>query len=157
MLQIGDPAPGFTLPRDDGPPLSLADRRGSTTVLFFYPRDATPGCTTQARDFSQQRAAFEALGAQAWGISRDTLASHARFRAKQELEIPLLSDAQNAPEDGVCALYGVWKEKTLYGKTHMGIERSTFVIGPEGTITHLWRKVRVPGHVEAVRAALDAA
>ncbi|KAF0677626.1 peroxiredoxin [Profundibacterium mesophilum] len=154
MPETGEIAPDFTLPRDDGPPLTLSDQRGQRVVLFFYPRDATAGCTAQARGFSERLDAFTALGTQVWGISRDSLASHARFREKHALRVPLLSDAQEPAENGVCALYGVWREKKLYGRVHMGILRSTFLIGADGRIAASWTGVRVPGHVDAVYDAI---
>ena len=121
-------------------------------VLFFYPRDDTSGCTKEAIAFSQMQGDFADLGVAVWGISKDTLASHAKFAGKHALSVPLLSDA----ESDVCERYGVWKEKSMYGKTFMGIERSTFLIAADGTIAQVWRKVKVPGHAEAVLEAARA-
>ncbi len=149
MPKISDPAPDFTLPRDGGGDVRLADLRGGGVVLFFYPRDDTPGCTKESIGFSQTLQSFSDAGVQVFGISRDTVESHDKFVAKYQLTIGLLSD-----EDGkTCEAYGVWKEKSMYGKTFMGIERSTFLIGSDGRIKKLWRKVKVPGHVQDVLAA----
>lgn len=153
MPDIGDNAPDFTLPRDGGQSVALSDLRGSKVVLFFYPRDDTPGCTKEAIGFSAVLGAFEAAGAKVFGISRDTVAKHDKFVAKHDLTTPLLSD-----EDGaICEAYGVWVEKNMYGKKSMGIERSTFLIDGEGRIAQIWRKVKVPGHVEAVLEAVQGA
>lgn len=146
MIDIGSPAPDFTLPRDGGTTVTLSELRPAPVVLFFYPRDNTKGCTLEAQDFTAQKAAFEAAGVQVFGVSKDSVASHDKFRDKQGLGVPLLSDAEGT----VCEDYGVWAEKTMYGKTHMGIVRSTFLIDGTGTVAGVWRKVRVPGHVEAV-------
>ena len=149
MPDIDDIAPDFTLPRDGGGTLTLSDLRGSAVVLFFYPRDDTPGCTRESIGFSDRLQEFADAGARVIGISRDSVARHDRFVAKHGLKVALLSD-----EDGsVCEAWGVWVEKKNYGRAYMGIERSTFLIGPDGRIARVWRKVRVAGHVEAV---LDA-
>ncbi|WP_171204943.1 peroxiredoxin [Ruegeria sp. HKCCA0235A] len=152
MPDVSDIAPDFTLPRDGGGEVTLSALRGSTVVLFFYPRDDTPGCTKESIGFSEQLQAFADAGAQVFGISRDSVAKHDKFVAKHGLTTPLLSD-ENAT---VCEDYGVWVEKNMYGRKSMGIERSTFIIDPEGKIARVWRKVKVPGHVdealEAVRA-----
>lgn len=147
-----EPAADFTLPREDGSAVSLRELRGMKVVLFFYPRDNTPTCTLEAQDFTALQAEFAQAGAVVMGISRDSVASHQKFCAKANLALPLLSD-----EDGaVCEAYGVWVEKTLYGKTSMGIERSTFLIDAEGRIAQVWRKVKQKGHAEAVLEALRA-
>lgn len=146
------PAPGFTLPSDDGNDISLSALRGAPVVLFFYPRDNTPGCTNEAKDFSRLLGEFAALGVTVLGVSKDSLASHAKFREKQALTIPLLSDEHGS----ACEDFGVWKEKKMYGKTFMGIERSTFLIDGEGQVVRAWRKVKVPGHAEEVLAAAKA-
>lgn len=151
-LTQGDSAPDFTLPRDTGEALSLSDQRGHPVVLFFYPKDNTPGCTTEALDFTAQLSAFQAAGAVVWGISKDSLRKHENFRKKHELRVELLSDA----EAGVCETYGTWVEKKMYGKTFWGIERSTFVIDAQGQIAAAWRKVKVPGHVDEVLTAVQA-
>ncbi len=149
MIDAGDTAPEFTLPRDGGGEVTLSDLRPQTVVLYFYPKDDTPGCTKEAQGFTEHLAAFEAAGAVVLGVSKDPVAKHDKFVAKYDLGIGLLSDA----EGDVCERYGTWVEKKMYGKTYMGIERSTFVINGDGVVTHAWRKVKVPGHVEAV---LDA-
>lgn len=150
MPELNDLAPDFTLPRDGGDKVTLSDLRGSKVVLFFYPRDDTPGCTKESIGFSADLDAFAKARAQVFGISKDSVASHEKFAAKHSLTTPLLSD-----EDGsVCEDYGVWVEKKMYGKTFMGIERATVLIDAEGKIAKLWRKVKVPGHVDEVLAAV---
>jgi peroxiredoxin Q/BCP len=153
MLNPSDPAPDFTLPlAQNGGEITLADLRGKSIVLFFYPRDNTPGCTKESIGFSNQLQAFADAGAQVFGISRDSLRKHDNFIAKHGLTTALLSDADGT----TCEDYGTWKEKTLYGKKHWGIERSTFLIDAEGRIAQIWRKVKVDGHVEDVLAAAQA-
>lgn len=148
----GDAAPDITLPRDGGGTVSLSDFSGKAIVLYFYPKDDTPGCTTEALDFTAAQPDFAAAGAVVLGVSKDPVAKHDKFVAKREIAIPLLSDA----EGDVCERYGVWGEKQMYGKTFMGIERSTFLIAPDGRIARIWRKVKVPGHVDAVLEAVRA-
>ncbi len=152
MPEVSDIAPDFTLPRDGGGEVSLSEQRGRAVVLFFYPRDDTPGCTKESIGFSEQLQAFADAGANVFGISRDTVAKHDKFVAKHGLTTPLLSD------DGqtVCEDYGVWVEKNMYGRKSMGIERSTFLIDAEGKIARVWRKVKVPGHVDEVLEAARA-
>lgn len=146
----GDQAPDFTLPATGGQALSLSGLRGKRVVLFFYPKDDTSACTKEALAFSSSAAKFGARKTVLVGVSRDSMASHERFAAKHGLKMRLASD-----EDGaVCEAYGVWKEKKLYGRTYMGIERSTFLIGADGVILRTWRKVKVEGHAEDVLAAL---
>ena len=152
MPEIADPAPDFTLPVTGGGEVTLSALQGSPVVLFFYPRDDTPGCTKENIGFSESLKDFEAAGAKVFGISRDTMAKHDKFAAKHDLTVPLLSDV----EGEVTEAYGVWVEKSMYGKTSMGIERSTFLIGADGKIAQIWRKVKVPGHVEAVLEAVRA-
>ncbi len=147
---VGDKAPDFDLPRDGGETVALSAYLGKRVVLFFYPRDDTPGCTNEAIGFTAALPDFQALDAEVLGISKDSVKSHGKFAEKHRLGVPLLSDEQG----DTCERYGTWVEKNLYGRTHMGIERSTFVIGPDGVLTHVWRKVRVPGHVEAVLETL---
>ncbi|MFW5661611.1 MAG: thioredoxin-dependent thiol peroxidase [Oceanicaulis sp.] len=151
-LQPGSKAPGFTLPADGGREVSLSDYAGKPVVLYFYPKDDTPGCTKEAIGFSENIEAFEAAGAAVIGVSKDTAAKHDKFKARHDLKVVLVSDA----EGDVCERYGVWTEKQMYGKTYMGIERATFLIGADGTIKDVWRKVKVPGHVEAVLEAVKA-
>ncbi|WP_299944688.1 peroxiredoxin [uncultured Ruegeria sp.] len=152
MPEISDIAPDFTLPRDGGGEVSLSEQRGHAVVLFFYPRDDTPGCTKESIGFSEQLQAFADAGAHVFGISRDTVAKHDKFVAKHGLTTPLLSD------DGqtVCEEFGVWVEKNMYGRKSMGIERSTFLIDTDGKIARVWRKVKVPGHVDEVLEAVRA-
>ena len=150
MPEISDLAPEFTLPRDGGGEVTLSDLRGRAVVLFFYPRDDTPGCTKESIGFSEQLAAFSEAGAEVFGISRDSIAKHDKFVAKHGLTTPLLSDEGST----VCEDYGVWVEKNMYGKKSMGIERSTFLIDARGRIARIWRKVKVPGHVDEVLEAV---
>ncbi|TVP71460.1 MAG: thioredoxin-dependent thiol peroxidase [Rhodobacteraceae bacterium] len=152
MAQIGETAPDFTLPRDGGGDVTLSAVKPAKVVLYFYPRDDTPGCTTEALEFTAQIAEFEAAGAKVIGISKDTVAKHDKFIAKHDLGVILASDA----DSDVCERYGVWVEKSMYGKTSMGIERASFLIDSEGRIAQVWRKVKAKGHaaevLEAVRA-----
>ena len=150
MFDLFDPAPDVTLPADADKQVSLATLKGQKVVLFFYPRDNTPGCTKEAIGFTEALNEFESAGAKVFGVSKDSLASHERFIAKKELGMPLLSDEHG----DVCERYGVWKEKNMYGKKFMGIERSTFLINDEGRIAKIWRKVKVDGHVAEVLAAV---
>lgn len=150
-LSVGDTAPAIALPRDGGETVDLAAMTGQKVVVYFYPKDDTPGCTKEAIGFTEAAADFAAAGAVVWGVSKDSVAKHEKFRAKYELGIPLLSD-----EDGsVCEDYGVWVEKNMYGKKYMGIERATYLIDSDGKIAQIWRKVKVPGHVDAVLAAVQ--
>ncbi|NNU80652.1 peroxiredoxin [Halovulum dunhuangense] len=150
--QPGENAPDFTLPRDGGQTVSLADFAGKALVLYFYPKDDTGGCTKEAVAFSGLLDDFHAAGAAVLGVSKDTVAKHEKFVAKHDLTVPLLSDA----EGDLCERYGAWVEKSMYGKSYMGIERCTFLIGPDGTIARVWRKVKVPGHAEEVLDAVRA-
>ncbi len=152
MSLQGLPAPAFTLPRDGGGSVSLSDFKDAPVVLYFYPKDDTPGCTKEAIGFTEQKAAFAAAGAVVIGVSKDTVAKHDKFIAKHDLDVILGAD-----EDGtVCEAYGVWVEKQMYGKTYMGIERATFLIDADGNVAQEWRKVRVKGHVDAVLEATKA-
>ncbi len=150
MLTTGDTAPDFTLPRDGGATVELAAFRGTPVVLYFYPKDDTPGCTTEAVDFTAAGADFAAAGASVIGISKDSVASHDKFAKKHGLGIILASDA----DGDTCERYGVWGEKSMYGKTFMGIERATFLIDGEGRIARAWPKVKVAGHVAEVLEAV---
>ena len=132
--------------------MTLSALRPAPVVLYFYPRDDTPGCTKEAIGFTEALAQFNAAGATVLGVSKDSIAKHGKFRAKYELGIPLLSDA----ESDVCERYGVWVEKAMYGKTFLGIERATFLIDGSGNIERIWRKVKVPGHVAEVLEAVQA-
>ncbi|MEQ8834988.1 MAG: thioredoxin-dependent thiol peroxidase [Miltoncostaeaceae bacterium] len=149
-LDVGDPAPDFSLQADDGSTVTLSGLRGGRVVIYFYPKDATPGCTTQACEYRDAAPDFEAAGATVLGISPDPVASHQRFAAKQGLNFPLLSD----PEHEVAEAYGVWVQKSMYGKTYMGIERSSFVIGADGTIEQARYKVKSKGDAAGALAAL---
>jgi peroxiredoxin Q/BCP len=149
-LEIGDKAPGFRLPADGGKECDLAAYAGKTVVLYFYPRDDTPGCTTEAQGFRDLMPEFENCGAVVIGVSRDTVKKHDRFKEKHDLNFPLISDADGT----LCEDYGVWVEKKNYGRTYMGIERSTFLIDGQGKLRQIWRKVRVKGHVDAVLEAV---
>lgn len=148
-LEPGDPAPDFDLPTDGGR-AALADYRGRKLVLFFYPKDDTPGCTNENVAFSAAKADFEAAGAALLGVSRDSVKRHAGFRRKHGLTVDLASDADN----DVIERYGAWVEKTLYGRAYMGIDRSTWLVDGQGVIRRVWRKVRVPGHVAEVLEAV---
>ena len=148
-LAVGDIAPDFDLPSDDATHVQLSSLKGQKVVLYFYPKDDTSGCTKEAIGFTEAAADFEKSGAKILGVSKDTVAKHAKFRDKHNLGVTLLSDA----EGDVCERYGVWVQKQMYGKTYMGIERATFLIDEDGKIAQIWRKVRVPGHVEAVLEA----
>ncbi|GGO51920.1 peroxiredoxin Q/BCP [Roseovarius pacificus] len=152
MPDTGQTAPDFTLPRDGGDQITLSALRPAPVVLFFYPRDDTSGCTREAIAFTALQGEFEAAGAHILGISKDTVARHDKFRDKHDLGVPLLSDA----EADICEQYGVWKEKSMYGKKFWGIERSTFLIDGSGQIARVWRKVKVPGHAEEVLQAVNA-
>ena len=152
MPELSHPAPEFNLPVTGGGHISLSDLRGAPVVLFFYPRDDTPGCTKESIGFSEHLDAFKAAGAKVFGISRDTLAKHDKFIAKHDLTVPLLSD-----ENGeMTERYGVWVEKNMYGKKSMGIERATYLVDAQGNIARIWRKVKVAGHVEDVLQAVQA-
>ncbi len=146
MLQTGDPAPDFTMEADKGGPVSLKDLRGKTVVLYFYPKDDTPGCTRESCAFRDHFPSFQGRDVQIYGVSCDDIPSHEKFAAKYDLPFPLLSD----PDTSVSTAYGVYKEKTNYGRKYMGIERSTFVIDGDGRISRIFRNVKVDGHVEKV-------
>lgn len=152
MPETGENAPDFTLPSTGGDYVTLSAQQGTPTVLFFYPRDDTPGCTKESIGFSEALGTFEEAGAKVFGISRDTIDKHEKFTAKHDLTVPLLSD----DEGSVTEDYGVWVEKNMYGKKSMGIERATFLIDKDGKIARIWRKVKVPGHVEEVLEAVRA-
>lgn len=151
-LKPGDPAPPFDLPTAGGGHVSLADFKGKRLVVYFYPKDDTPACTQEALSFTEKAKAFATAKARVVGISRDSVAKHDKFSAKYGLDVVLASD-----EDGkVCERYGVWVEKSMYGRTYMGVERATFLIDAKGKVAHIWRKVRVPGHVEDVLKEVNA-
>lgn len=148
--QAGDPAPEFDLPTDGGETLSLKSLAGRKVVLYFYPKDNTPGCTKEAIGFSERSADFDSAGAVVIGASKDSAGKHDRFIAKHDLKVRLLSDV----EGRLCEDYGVWVEKSMYGRKYMGIERATFLIDPGGVVQRVWRKVKVTGHVDQVLEAV---
>ena len=150
-LEAGMPAPDFCLPDADEETVCLADLRGAYAVIYFYPKDNTSGCTLEARSFSDAMEAFTREETPVFGISPDSTASHRRFIAKHDLTVRLLAD----PDRQAIEAYGAWVLKKMYGREYMGVERSTFIIDPEGTVVAVWRKVRVKGHVDAVMAALE--
>ena len=152
MIAIGDPVPDIALPATGGQTLSPADFKGRWLVLYFYPRDATPGCTQEGQDFRDHYPAFQALNGEILGVSRDSVKKHENFKAKHGFPFELLADE----EEQLCKAFDVIKEKNLYGRKVLGIERSTFLIDPEGVLRHEWRKVKVKGHAEAVLAQLQA-
>jgi peroxiredoxin Q/BCP len=149
-VTVGAPVPAFALPSTAGSEFRPADAKGDALVLYFYPKDATPGCTTEAGDFRDLHAKFRRAGAQVFGVSRDGLASHEKFRVKQGLPFHLLSDA----DEKVCRLFDVIREKNMYGRRVMGIERSTFLVDAKGVLRQEWRKVKVAGHAEQVLEAV---
>ena len=148
-LAAGQPAPDFDLPADGGGRVRLADFKGRPLVLYFYPKDDTPGCTKEARGFAAAAPEFAAAGVAVVGVSKDDVASHDEFKAKYGLPFALASDESGATVEA----YGSWVEKSMYGRSYMGIDRSTFLIDGIGTLRRVWRKVKVPGHVEEVLAA----
>ena len=151
-VEEGETAPDFTLRADDGGEVTLSALRGKPVVLYFYPKDDTSGCTKEACAFRDRRAELAAAGAALLGVSPDDVASHVRFRDKYSLNFPLLAD----PDHKVAERYGAWREKNLYGKTSMGIQRSTFLIDRDGKVRKAWKRVNVDGHDEEVLAALAA-
>lgn len=151
-LQEGAPAPDFSLPRDGGRELSLAALRGRKVVLYAYPKDNTPACTEEALAFNRLRQEFAESGTELIGVSPDSVRRHENFKRKHGLDFPLLADEAQA----LATAYGIWVEKSMYGRKYMGIERSTFLIDAEGRLARIWRKVRVEGHAEEVLAAARA-
>ena len=151
-LKAGDAAPDFRLPGDAGSEITLTTFAGRKLVLYFYPKDDTSGCTKEAIDFNALRTDFAAAGTEVVGVSPDSVKSHAAFKSKYDLAITLASDETKA----TCEAYGVWVEKSMYGRKYMGVERATFLIGADGRVAETWPKVKVPGHAEAVLAATRA-
>ncbi|MBI5004651.1 MAG: thioredoxin-dependent thiol peroxidase [Candidatus Lloydbacteria bacterium] len=149
-LKEGVKAPDFSLPADDGGEVRLSDYLGKQVVLYFYPKDMTPGCTCEANDFTANLGAFKKKGVVVLGVSPDSTDSHKKFIKKEKISFALLSDESKKTLEA----YGVWKEKSMYGKKYMGVERSTFLIDKHGVIKKIWRKVSVPGHAEEVLAAV---
>ena len=148
-LEVGSKAPDFSCAADGDRQISLADFAGKKLVIYFYPKDDTPGCTTEAIEFNAQAGAFAAANTEIVGVSADSVEKHEKFKTKHNLGVTLLSD----PDQKMLEAYGVWVEKNMYGKKYMGIERATYLIGADGKIEQIWRKVKVKGHVEAVLAA----
>ena len=148
-LKSGDKAPNFALATDSGGRITRADLKGQPYVVYFYPKDDTSGCTKEAIGFSESRKKFETLGVSVIGVSKDSVASHDKFKAKHKLKITLGSD----PDIETARTFGVWVEKSMYGRKYMGMDRATFLVDAKGVIREIWRKVKVPGHVEAVLAA----
>jgi len=152
MVEVGQPAPDFTLPDQNGEEVTLSQFRGSPVVLYFYPKDDTPGCTKEACAFRDARAPYEKAGAKVIGVSPDDVKAHKKFAEKYELPFTLVADA----EKEVCRTYGVWQQKNLYGKVSMGVVRTTFVIDAEGVVRYVFPKVKVDGHAEVVLDAVQA-
>lgn len=150
-LNIGDNAPNFTLPTDGDGEITLSDLKGSFVVVYFYPKDSTPGCTTESCDFRDAMPDFEKLNAKIIGISKCSVKKHDNFKAKHGFNFPLASDENS----DTCERYGAWKEKNMYGKKFMGIERTTFLINPEGEIEKIWHKVKVKDHVDEIKTTLE--
>ncbi|TWA78660.1 peroxiredoxin Q/BCP [Azospirillum brasilense] len=152
VIEAGTPAPDFTMPTDGGGSVTLSALRGKPVILYFYPKDDTSGCTSEACGFRDQLPDFSGLDAVIIGVSKDSVASHDKFKAKYDLPFTLASDK----ETGVAEAYGVWVEKSMYGRKYMGLERATFLIDKDGIVRNVWRKVKVTGHVAAVLKALQA-
>jgi thioredoxin-dependent peroxiredoxin len=150
MIEPGELAPDFKLQSDAGKTVSLSDFKGRKVILYFYPKDDTPGCTLEAQNFRNEIDAFRKRGVEILGVSRDSVASHVKFKTKYELPFTLLSD----PDNVVCEAYGVWKEKSMYGKKYMGIERTTFLIDEKGKIEKVFPRVKVEGHCDEVLKAI---
>lgn len=149
-IALNSPVPAFRAEATGGLTITEESLRDHYTVLYFYPKDSTPGCTTESQDFTAHFAAFEAANCQIFGVSRDSLKSHESFKAAQQMPFELISD----PDETLCSLFDVMQMKNMYGKQVRGIERSTFLIDPNGVVVEIWRKVKVPGHVESVLAAV---
>lgn len=150
--EIGKKVPAFKLPATSDSKLGLADFKGKKLVLYFYPKDDTPGCTTEGQGFRDHYKAFQKAGAEIVGVSRDSVASHEKFKAKHSFPFELIADE----EETLCTIFDVMKEKNMYGRKYLGVERSTFLIDAKGVLRAEWRKVKVPGHVEAVLEAVKA-
>jgi peroxiredoxin Q/BCP len=151
-MKVGDKAPAFSVKDDTGQTVKLTDFKGKKVVLYFYPKDDTPGCTKEACNFRDGIAALKKRGAVVLGVSADSVESHKKFKTKFQLNFPLLADTDRK----IIEAFDVWKEKSMYGKKYMGIERTTFVIGPDGKISHIFPKVKVDQHADEVLAALDS-
>ena len=151
-LESGDPAPNFALPADGGGKTSLADLKGKPVVVYFYPKDDTSGCTAEAIAFSGLKPEFDRAGAVVIGVSPDSAASHDKFKAKHGIAVALAAD----PDRSAIEAFGLWKEKSMYGRKYFGVERTTFLIGRDGRVAKVWRKVKVPKHADEVLAAVKA-
>ncbi len=152
MVDVGDKAPDFSMATDGGGTVSLTGLKGKKVVLYFYPKDDTPGCTKEACAFRDSMPDFSGADAEIIGVSKDPVAKHDKFKTKYDLPFILASDE----ETDICERFGIWVEKNMYGKKYMGIERATFLIDGEGVVRNVWRKVKVPGHAEAVLEAVKA-
>jgi len=152
MTEAGSPVPAFEMPTDSDGTISSESLKGQKYIVYFYPKDSTPGCTTEAKDFTALKSEFDALGVKIIGVSKDSLKRHENFRKKQELDVILASDEGTE----FCEAFGVWVEKNMYGKKYMGIERATFLIDGQGIVRNVWRKVKVKGHADAVLEAAKA-
>ena len=152
MVEAGGPAPDFELPTDEGGNVRLSKLRGKPVVVYFYPKDDTSGCTREAKDFTALADSFAMAGATVIGVSPDGVEAHAKFRRKHGLAVRLAADTERT----VAIAYGVWVEKSMYGRKYMGVERATFLVDGKGKVARVWRKVKVPGHAEEVLAATDA-
>lgn len=152
MVDVGDKAPDFSMATDGGGTVTLTDLKGKKVVLYFYPKDDTPGCTKEACAFRDAMPDFSGIDAEIIGVSKDPVSKHDKFKAKHNLPFTLASDE----ESDVCERFGVWVEKNMYGKKYMGIERATFLIDGDGVVRNVWRKVKVPGHAQAVLEAVRA-
>lgn len=152
MQEAGAAVPAFEMPTDTAGTVSSENLKGQKYVIYFYPKDDTPGCTTEAKGFTELAGEFDAIGVKVIGVSKDTLAKHEKFRTKHDLSVLLASDEEGA----TCDAFGVWVEKNMYGRKYMGIERATFLVDAEGVVRNVWRKVKVKGHVDAVLEAAKA-
>jgi thioredoxin-dependent peroxiredoxin len=150
MTDVGAMTPDAQFELADGSRSSIAAYRGKPLIVYFYPKDDTPGCTTEAKAFSDLMPEFDRAGVAVLGVSKDSVKSHAKFIAKYDLRVPLAADTDGS----MCEAFGVWVEKSMYGRSYMGIERATFLIAQDGRVTQVWRKVKVPGHAESVLAAV---
>ena len=156
LIEVGRKAPAFTLPDQDGAKHALKDLAGSPVILFFYPKDDTSGCTKEACQFRDQLPDFKKVKARVFGISPDSVESHRKFVDKHDLNFTLLADAARDGDENpkICLKYGVWQEKSMYGRKYMGVVRTTYLIGPDGKVAERWDKVKVPGHADAVLEAV---
>lgn len=152
-VDVGDAMPDVAMETSDGGSVKVSDFAGKKLVVFFYPKDDTPGCTTENKDFTALKGEFDAAGVALLGVSKDPPAKHQKFAAKHDLAAPLASDPV---EDGLADALGIWVEKNMYGRKYMGMERTTYLVGPDGKVAQVWRKVKVKGHAEAVLEAAKA-